>query len=444
MSARTRDDILAEVQDKQIRYIELQFTDILGIVKSTTIPVGQLPGALDQGVWFDGSSVEGFARIAESDMYLKPDFETFAILPWRSGPHATARFICDVYTPNNQVFVGDPRAVLKRALVEAEKMGFIFNTGPELEFLLLKRHPDGSIIPPLPVDSDGYFDIPTDEIGGLRYEVAQALESFGIVVEAMHAEVSHGQHEIDFRYSDALTTANNAVTFRVALKIIARQHNLHATFLPKPIRGTSGNGMHVHQSLVYKSTGVNAFADPGDQYGLSQTAKHFIAGQLHHARGMCGVLSPLVNSYKRLVAGYEAPVYVSWGRINRSALIRVPRAHDLESTRVEFRSPDPSCNPYLAFAVMLAAGLDGIRREMPLIPPSEENLYLPENQLKQTLPMLPATLEDALNAMEEDKLIREALGTQVFERFVQAKRQEWDDYRLEITNWELNKYLNSY
>jgi glutamine synthetase len=278
----------------------------------------------------------------------------------------------------------------------------------------------------------------------LRYEVARALEALGIVVEAMHAEVGHGQHEIDFRYSDALTTANNAVTFRIALKVIARQNNLYATFLPKPIRGMSGNGMHVHQSLEYKATGANAFSDPGDQYGLSQIAKHFIAGQLAHARGMCAILSPLVNSYKRLVPGYEAPVTISWGRINRSALIRVPRAHTTQAVRAEFRSPDPSCNPYLAFAVMLAAGLDGIRRELPLAAPSEENLYLPDAQRKQTFQMLPGSLEEALNAMEEDPLIRDVLGVQAFERFLQGKRQEWDDYRLEITAWELNKYLNSY
>ena len=444
MITRSANDVLAEVKDSQIKFIDLQFTDIMGAVKSITIPVNQLADTLDHGIWFDGSSIEGFARIAESDMYLTPDLATFAVIPWLSGKDATARFICDVYTPNDAPFIGDPRGVLKRAMEEAEKMGFVYNTGPELEFFLLKPDERGNTVPPIPQDTDGYFDIPTDLIGGLRREMTVTLEAFGITVEAMHAEVAHGQHEIDFRYSDALTTANNAVTFRVALKIIAQQNGLRATFLPKPLRGMSGNGMHVHQSLVYKASGVNAFGDPGDPYGLSQTAQHFIAGQLAHARGMCAILAPLVNSYKRLVAGYEAPVYISWGRINRSALLRVPRAHSIEATRLELRCPDPSCNPYLAFAVMLAAGLDGIRRELPLPPASEENLYLLENQRGLALNMLPSSLEHALNELENDQVIRDALGLHVYERFINAKRAEWNDYRLEVTTWELNKYLNAY
>jgi glutamine synthetase len=321
-------------------------------------------------------------------------------------------------------------------------MGFTYNTGPELEFFLLKPNPDGSIIPPILHDTAGYFDIPTDLIGGLRREMTSTLEAFGIIVESMHAEAANGQHEIDFRYSDALHTADNAVTFRVALKIIAQQNGLRATFLPKPIRGISGNGMHVHQSLVYTQTGVNAFADPGDPYGLSQIAKYFIAGQLAHARGMCAVLAPLVNSYKRLVIGYEAPVYISWGRINRSALIRVPRTRDPQATRLELRCPDPSCNPYLALAVMLAAGLDGIRRELPLQDASEENLYLLDSQRPSTIGILPTSLEEALKEMENDYVIREALGPHAFERFMAAKCQEWEDYRLEVTHWELEKYLS--
>lgn len=444
MTQPSAEDILAAVESQQIKFVDLQFTDIMGAVKSITIPAHELPAALDHGVWFDGSSIEGFARIAESDMYLVPDRSTFAMVPWLTGNDTTARFICDVFTPNDQPFIGDPRSVLKRVMAEADKMGLVFNTGPELEFFLLKPHADGSIIPPVPQDTDSYFDIPTDLIGGLRHEMTRTLEAFGITVEAMHAEVSHGQHEIDFRYSDALTTANNAVTFRVALKVMARQHGLRATFLPKPLRGMSGNGMHVHQSLVYKATGANAFADPGDPYGLSKIAQHFIAGQLAHARGMCAILAPLVNSYKRLVPGYEAPVYISWGRINRSALLRVPRAHGVESTRLELRCPDPSCNPYLAFAVMLAAGLDGIRRELPLPSPSEENLYLLENHRGNSLSTLPGTLEEAIDALEDDQVIREALGPHVYERFIAAKRSEWDDYRLEVTSWELHKYLSTY
>jgi glutamine synthetase len=444
MSIPSPAQLLQEVEQRQIKFIELQFTDILGIVKSITIPQQQLVDTLDHGIWFDGSSIEGFARIAESDMYLVPDTSTFAVLPWLSGKDATARLICNVYTPNGQPFIGDPRAVLARTMEAADKMGFIFNTGPELEFFLMKPHPDGSVVPPMPKDTAGYFDALTDVQSGLRREMSNTLEALGIMVEAMHAEVANGQHEIDFRYSDALRTADNAITFRHALKIVAQQNGLYATFLPKPIRGLSGSGMHVHQSLVYKATGRNAFADPGDPYGLSQIARQFIAGQLAHARGMCAIVAPLVNSYKRLVPGYEAPVYISWGRINRSALIRVPRAHTFESTRIELRCPDPSCNPYLAFAVMLAAGLDGIQQQMSLPEASEENLYLLENQRVNRLTMLPGSLEEALEELEKDTVIRDALGPHVYDRFVSAKRLEWENYRLEVTPWELNQYLAKY
>jgi glutamine synthetase len=440
----TAPELLQQVEQKPIRFIDLQFTDVVGVVKSVTVPVGELPQALDHGIWFDGSSIEGFARIAESDMYLVPDPATFAVLPWLSGKDATARLICNVFTPNGQPFMGDPRAVLGRVIAEAEQMGFVYDTGPELEFFLLKPDADGNIIPPMPQDSAGYFDVPGDISSGLRREMTATLEAFGITVEAMHHEVANGQHEIDFRYSDALTTADNAVTFRVALKMVAQQNGLRATFMPKPLRGVAGNGMHVHQSLVYKATGRNAFSDEGDPYGLSQIAQQFIAGQLAHARGMCAVLAPLVNSYKRLVPGYEAPVYLSWGRINRSALLRVPRAHDPESTRLELRCPDPSCNPYLAFAVMLAAGLDGIKRQLPAPPASEENLYLVESTRAAPLALLPGTLEEALEELERDEVVREALGPHVCERFISAKRLEWNDYRLEVTPWELNKYLPTY
>ncbi len=437
-------DLLARVEQQNIKFIDLQFTDVVGVVKNVTIPVQQLQAALDHGVWFDGSSIEGFARIAESDMYLVPDQTSFAVLPWLSGEEATARLICNVYTPNGQPFLGDPRAVLTRVLQDAENMGFIFNTGPELEFFLLKPGSDGSIIPPIPQDSAGYFDVPTDMAAGIRRQMVSTLAAFGIEVEAMHHEVATGQHEIDIRYGNALTTADQAVTFRVALKILAQMNGLYATFLPKPIRGMSGSGMHVHQSLSYKANGSNAFADPGDPHGLSRIAKHYIAGQLAHARGMCAILAPLVNSYKRLVAGYEAPVYVSWARINRSALIRVPRAHELESTRLELRCPDPSCNPYLAFAVMLAAGLDGIRKELEVPEATDENLYLLDNQRRAALHLLPGSLEEALEELDNDDVIRDALGAHVFERFVSAKKLEWEEYRLEVTPWELTKYLPIY
>jgi glutamine synthetase len=323
-------------------------------------------------------------------------------------------------------------------------MGFFYNTGPELEFFLLKPNADGKLIPPVPHDSASYFDAPSDMAAGLRRQMATTLENFGIRVEAMHHEGAHGQQEIDFRYSDALTTADSAVTLRVALKIIAQQNGLYCTFLPKPIRGINGSGMHVHQSLAFISNGKNAFADPGDPHGLSKIAKHFIAGQLAHARGMCAILAPLVNSYKRLVAGYEAPVYISWARINRSALLRVPRATSTETTRIELRNPDPSCNPYLAFAVMLHAGLDGIRRELPVPNATDENIYLLDNQNKNALAILPGSLNQALNEMEKDEVVREALGAHTFERFISAKRLEWEDYRLEVTGWELEKYLPIY
>jgi glutamine synthetase len=440
----TTSEILARVEQNHIKYIDLQFTDVVGMVKNVTIPAQELNDAITNGIWFDGSSIEGFARVAESDMHLRPDISTFAILPWLTGEDATARLICDVFTPDGQPFVGDPRAVLKRAIEQAAEMGFIFNTGPELEFFLLKPHPDGSLIPPVPHDSASYFDAPADMAAGLRRQMTATLSAFGIQVEAMHHEVATGQHEIDFRYSDALTTADNAVTFRFVLKIIAQMNGLYGTFIPKLMRGMAGNGMHVHQSLVYAKTGKNAFADPGDEHGLSKIAKQFIAGQLVHARGMCAVLAPLVNSYKRLVAGYEAPVYVSWARINRSALIRVPRASGIESTRLELRNPDPSCNPYLAFAVMLAAGLDGIKRELTVPEATEENLYLVDTQRRGALQILPESLNRALDALEQDEVITNALGAHVCDRFVSAKRLEWEDYRLEVSAWELSKYLSNY
>lgn len=440
------EQLLAQVKERSVKFIDLQFTDVVGAVKNVTIPVQELEATLNHGIWFDGSSIEGFARIAESDMYLVPDMSTFAVLPWLAGNEATARLICNVFTPDGQPFIGDPRAVLARVLGEAEKMGFIYNTGPELEFFLLRPATDGSLVPPNPQDSASYFDQPVDMVAtSLWRQITDALYEFGIEAEAMHHEVATGQHEIDFRYSNALKTADNAVTFRVLVKILAQQKGLYATFMPKPMRGINGSGMHVHQSLTYKANGSNAFSDPGDPHGLSKMAKHFIAGQLAHARGMSAVLAPLVNSYKRLVAGYEAPVYISWGRINRSALIRIPRAHTHESTRIELRCPDPSCNPYLAFAVMLAAGLDGIRKELKVPEATEEDLYLIANtQRGAKLSVLPGSLEEAIAELEKDTVIREALGAHTYDRFVNAKRLEWDDYRLEVTPWELGKYLSNY
>lgn len=441
----TKEEIKEIVREEGVKFISLQFTDIVGLVKNVTIPVEELDVALDHGIWFDGSSVEGFARIAESDMYLAPDPDTFAIIPWGAEEYKTARMICGVFTPNQEPFVGDPRHVLARVMQEAEDMGFIYNTGPELEFFLFKRDENGAIIPPQPHDAGGYFDLSADLGIEIRDQMSLALAAFGIEVEASHHEVAIGQHEIDFKYSDALHTADNAVTFRIVLKAIAQQNGLYATFMPKPIVGINGSGMHTHQSLIYKDTGQNAFADPEDEYGLSELAKHFIAGQMAHARGMCAVIAPLVNSYKRLVPGYEAPVYISWARINRSALIRVPKVSPgrLETTRLEFRSPDPSCNPYLAFAVMLKAGLDGIKQKLPVPEPVEEDVYhLDENGMRERqLRTLPGSLAEALDELEKDEVVKEALGPHIYERFIEAKRQEWDSYRLQVTRWELERYL---
>jgi len=415
---------------------------VAGAVKNVTIPVEELSATLDHGIWFDGSSIEGFARIAESDMHLVPDVSTFAVLPWLEGSETTARLICNVYTPDGQPFLGDPRAVLANMLKQADQMGFGYNAGPELEFFLLQPGADGAIVPPRPVDRASYFDQPTNMVvTGLWRQMTEALAGFGIETEAMHHEIAPGQHEMDFRFAQAMKTADNIVTFRVVLKILAQAKGLCATFMPKPIRGIAGSGMHVHQSLSYKANGSNAFSDPGDSHGLSMTAKRFMAGQLLHARGMCAVLAPLVNSYKRL-GGYEAPVFISWGRINRSALIRIPRSHEPDSTRIELRCPDPSCNPYLALAVMLAAGLDGIRRELPVPESSEENLYLmAEAERRTALNVLPGSLDQAIEALEADPVIREALGAHICDRFIAAKRSEWEDYRLEVTPWELDKYL---
>jgi len=439
----TKEEIVRRVSDDDIEFINMQFTDILGVVKSVTIPVAELEVVLEGGQWFDGSSVLGFARIAESDMYLVPDLGTYAIIPWQADGSVTARLICDVYTPGGEPFEGDPRNVLKRALAEAEAMGLTYHTGPEPEFFLFESDGNGRAVPK-PQDQGGYFDLSTDRGLDVRNKMSKALAAFGIQVEASHHEVASGQHEIDFRYADALRTADNVVTFKATLKEVARQHGLHATFMPKPIAGINGSGMHVHQSLMDKDTGRNAFADIGAEYGLTGLALGFIAGQLLHARSMSAILAPLVNSYKRLVPGYEAPVYISWGQINRSALIRVPQVQSNrpESTRLELRCPDPSCNPYLAFAVMLRAGLDGIRRQLQPPPISNEDLY--ERRSRRGLEMLPGSLGEALAALQSDDLMRETLGDHILERFVEAKTSEWQDYVTHVSGWETERYLPIY
>ncbi len=432
------------IADENVRFLNLWFTDIVGNVKNVTIPVSKFGDAVEHGVWFDGSSIEGFARIAESDMYLVPDLSTFRIIPWDTGANTTARIICDVYTPDGQTFKGDPREVLRRALREAEAMGFRFLTGPEPEFFLFQRDADGNPILD-PHDQAGYFDVSTDLAVDIRRQMVNALEALGIDVEAAHHEVAEGQHEIDFRYGDALASADNVVSLRVAVKAIAQQNGLYATFMPKPIAGINGSGMHVHQSLAATGDGANRFVDSEDEFGLSNIARQFIAGQLVHARGFAAVVAPTVNSYKRLVPGYEAPVYISWARHNRSALIRVPRISPgrPQSTRVELRCPDPSANPYLAFAVMLRAGLDGITRGLSAPAPAEEDLYHldPNAPLAGSLQTLPGSLGEALTELAADSVIADALGEHVFDRFMEAKRQEWDEHRLYVSGWETERYL---
>jgi len=441
---------IAEARERGVRFVQLQFTDILGVVKAVTIPIHQLEGSVRHGTWFDGSSIEGFTRIAESDQYLMPDMTTFAEIPWQkgSGPRGTARVICDVFTPTGEPFVGDPRGVLRRQVERAKKLGYVVNTGPELEFFLFRRGPDGGI-EPLPHDQAGYFDFSTDLAQEIRQDMVDALEAFGIRVEAAHHEVAVGQHEIDFEYSDALATADNAITFKFALKAIAQQHGLYATFMPKPIHGINGSGMHTHQSLYSIADKKNAFADASNPYGLSDVARSYMAGILAHARGMAAVLAPLVNSYKRLVPGYEAPTYLTWGRTNRSALIRVPKVSpgkSIEGTRAEVRCPDPSSNTYLAFAVMIAAGLDGVEKGMQLSEPVEESLFEMDAATiaAKGIRELPGTLGEAITELEADPVVIEALGEHVFNHYVEAKRAEWDEYRTQVSDWEVERYLEQF
>jgi glutamine synthetase len=459
--ATLSDEVKARIKKAaadDVRFVQLQFTDINGHVKSVTIPLHQLEASLVHGTWFDGSSIEGFVRIAESDQYLVPDMRTFATIPWSSGgaldgsgglpPARTARVICDVYTPKGEPFAGDPRHVLRRQMARAEALGYRFNTGPELEFFLFRRD-DEDDIQPLPHDQGGYFDFSTDLAQGVRQDMVDALEAFGIRVEAAHHEVAPGQHEIDFEYSDALTTADNAVTFKFTLKAVAQLHGLYATFMPKPIFGINGSGMHTHQSLYDVKAKRNAFYDAENRYGLSEVARGYMAGVLAHARGMIAVLAPLVNSYKRLVPGYEAPTYLTWGRINRSALIRVPQVspgRSSEATRIEVRCPDPSSNPYLAFAVMLAAGLDGMEKGMEVGEPVEESLYeMDAARIRERgIQELPGTLAEAVDELERDPVIGEALGDHILSRFVESRRADWDEYRSQVTQWEVERYLEDY
>ncbi len=438
-------ELLERVKKENIHFIQLQFTDIHGMPKSVTLPTHRLAESLEKGTWFDGSSIDGFARICESDMYLMPDPGTFAVIPWENGDKATARIICDVFTPDGKPFEGDPRYILKKVMAEAMEMGWEYNVGPELEFFLFKRNEHGEVTTETH-DTAGYFDYaPRDLAEDVRKEITSALQCMGIEVEMAHHEVAPGQHEIDFKYGNAVKTADNATTLKLVVKSIANRHGLYATFMPKPIFGINGSGMHVHQSLFDIKTNRNIFFDPDDKYKLSSSAKSFVAGQFAHVRGFSAVIAPTVNSYKRLVPGYEAPVYIVWARINRSALIRIPRyspGRD-QSTRAELRCPDPSCNPYLAFAVMLKAGIDGIKRKLVPPEPVEEDVYEFEQPKldERGISTLPGSLGEALEELKKDKVVQEALGSHTCALFLAAKKDEWDNYRIRVTEWEVKKYL---
>lgn len=438
-------ELLERVKADGVGFISFQFTDVTGSVKSVDTPISRLEEALDNGIWFDGSSVEGFARIQESDMRLRPDIDTYAVLPWSPAELKRARLFCDIYHPDGRRFEGDPRGTLKAMLEEIAQRGWKFMVGSEPEFFLFRQN-NGSGIHPVPHDVGGYFDFsPNDEAVRVRTELMRALDSMGLEVEVGHHECALAQHEIDFHFSDALRSADNVLTLKYTIKAIAAQNGLVASFMPKPIFGIAGSGMHCHQSLINRE-GKNLFYDKDDEFNLSETAYGFIAGQLAHARGFSAVVAPTVNSYKRLVPGYEAPVYVGWAQTNRSALIRIPRAVNGSSSaaRAELRCPDPACNPYLAYTVMLAAALDGIDRRMKAPAPwNNVNVYeLNEKEKRdQQIIELPGSLREALLEMDNDPLIRKALGDTLYEAFSRAKWAEWEDYRLSVMDWEIQKYL---
>ncbi|MFW5982010.1 MAG: type I glutamate--ammonia ligase [Halanaerobiaceae bacterium] len=444
MTKLSKEDVLKMAAEKNVKFIRMQFTDILGTVKNVAITVEQLENALNNNIMFDGSSIDGFTRIQESDMYLKADPNTFTIFPWRPEEGGrVARLICDVYTPDGEEFIGDPRNVLKNSLAEASEMGYEMFVGPEPEFFLFKKDEFGNPTT-IPHDDAGYFDLgPIDKGENTRRDIVLALEEMGFEVEASHHEVAPGQHEIDFKYKDALSTADNIATFKFVTKSLAQTNGLFATFMPKPIFGENGSGMHVHQSL-YKD-GENAFYDESDELGLSQTAYYYIGGLLKHAKAIAAITNPSINSYKRLVPGYEAPVYLAWSSSNRSALIRIPAARG-NGTRLELRNPDPSANPYLAIAVMLKAGLDGIKNQIE--PPAEvlENIYDMTDDRKSELSIdsLPANIMEAICELEKDEVIKDALGSHIYEHFITAKKIEWDLYRTQVHQWELDNYLSKF
>jgi glutamine synthetase len=435
--------VLEKAKRSDVRLVVFQFVDILGTIKNVTMTVNRLEDALNEGIPFDGSSVEGFVRIFESDMVAMPDPTTFKILPWRPNERKEARIICDIHRPGGKPFEGDPRYILKRVINEVKKQGYYYNTGPELEFFLFKNAEGYG---PVTHDFGGYFDYsPLDLAFDIRREVTFNLQEMGFEIEQGHHEVAPGQHEIDFRFDDALQTADKVITYKMVIKAIAFAHQLTATFMPKPISGQNGSGMHVHQSLFKIKNNHNAFYDSDDKYSLSKTAYYFIGGQLKHIRGMSGILAPTVNSYKRLVPGYEAPVYICWGRRNRSALIRVPDYFPgkEKAIRAELRCPDPSCNPYLAFAVMLKAGMDGVKNKIEPPEPVEEDVYeFDDQKLAQFyIKTLPESLGEAIEEMKESKILKEALGDFTFGKYLEAKKSEWKEYQLHVSDWEIEKYI---
>ncbi|HHU63446.1 MAG TPA: type I glutamate--ammonia ligase [Clostridiales bacterium] len=443
MKHYTKEQVLELARENNVKFIRLQFTDIFGTLKNVAITMDQLQKALDNEIMFDGSSIEGFVRIEESDMYLRPDPSTFVVFPWRPDDSRVARLICDVYNSDGTPFEGCPRNVLKRALKEAEDMGYSMYVGPEAEFFLFHTDEEGK---PTTIthDNAGYFDLGPVDLGeNARRDMCLTLEQLGFEIEASHHEVAPGQHEIDFKYDDALTTADNIMTFKMMVRIIAQRHGLHATFMPKPVYGIAGSGMHMNQSLFIGDK--NAFYDPKDKLGLSKEAYYYIGGLLKHAKGITAITNPLVNSYKRLVSGYEAPVHIAWSMQNRSPLIRVPAGRG-KATRLEMRNPDPSCNPYLALAVLLKAGLDGIKNKIQPPPPINKNIYdMTRAERKELdIPSLPKNLKDAIDELKKDDVIISTLGSHVFNRYVEAKLIEWDSYKVQVTPWELEQYLSKY
>ena len=440
-------DLVKRVKEDGVKFVSLQFNDVTGSVKSVDMPIRGLDGALEDGVWFDGSSVEGFARIQESDMLLRLDPDTYAVLPWSSEERRRARIFCDIFTPDGKPFEGDPRGALKRLMVKIAERGWTYNIGPEPEFFLFKGM-NGQGVHPVPHDVGGYFDFSAfDEAVRVRTQLMDALQLMGLEVEVGHHEVALGQHEIDFRFANAVRAADNVLTLKYTVKAIASQHGLTASFMPKPVFGINGSGMHCHQSL-FDDKGDNLFFDKSDEYHLSQIAYSFIAGQLKHARGLAALVAPTVNSYKRLVPGYEAPVYIGWAQRNRSALIRIPRYTEGrdKSMRAELRFPDPSSNPYLAFTGMLAAALDGIDNNLtPPKPLNNVNLYHLDAKERKKLGVgeLPGSLAEALSELEKDTILKEALGPVLYEAFVRAKTEEWDEYRIRVTDYEIERYLET-